>query len=124
NRAEPIRLTAGLDFSSAKVSAESGSLSDCYNHEHTDREGYRRVDGFERFDGRYGPSVAQDGTLVYMRYNGIFTTPVVVGDTILFNGGTFGKVLRVFTNLSNTITYIGFVRFSNADIQAETFTIE
>jgi len=124
NRAEPIRLSAGLDFSSAKVSAESGSLSDCYNHEHTDREGYRRVDGFERFDGRYPPSFAQDGTAVYMIRSGEFDPPIVRGDVILLDGVMFGKVLASTYNLTDNRTTVAFIRFSNAEVESDVFEIE
>jgi hypothetical protein len=49
-----IPLDYGLDLVEPKPLARSGSLSECRNYEITDRSGLRRIDGFERFDGRLG----------------------------------------------------------------------
>lgn len=49
-----IPLDFGLDLVEPKPLARSGSLSHCVNYEITDRSGLRRIDGFERFDGRLG----------------------------------------------------------------------
>lgn len=49
-----IPMDFGLDLSTPKPVAPSGTLSSCLNYEITDRVGLRRIDGFERFDGRIG----------------------------------------------------------------------
>jgi hypothetical protein len=49
-----IPLDYGLDLVEPKPVARSGSLSTCLNYEITDRSGLRRIDGYERFDGRLG----------------------------------------------------------------------
>jgi len=47
-----IPLAFGLDLVEPKPLAQSGSLASCANYEITDKAGLRRIDGFERFDGR------------------------------------------------------------------------
>ena len=51
------RLGGGLDLSTPAIarSRNPGSLIGCLNYE-ARREGYRRIDGYERFDGRPSPS--------------------------------------------------------------------
>lgn len=49
-----IALDFGLDLTTPKPVAPSGTLSGCLNYEITDRVGLKRIDGFERFDGRLG----------------------------------------------------------------------
>lgn len=49
-----IPLAYGLDLVEPKPLADTGSLSLCKNYEITDKSGLRRIDGFERFDGRLG----------------------------------------------------------------------
>ncbi len=49
-----IPLAYGLDLVEPKPLAASGSLAVCRNYEITDKAGLRRIDGFERFDGRLG----------------------------------------------------------------------
>jgi len=47
-----IPLAYGLDLVEPKPLAQSGTLATCRNYEITDKAGLRRIDGFERFDGR------------------------------------------------------------------------
>lgn len=46
-----ISLTSGLDLSTPKLLAEPGSMLDCLNMEVVDFLGYRRIDGYSRYDG-------------------------------------------------------------------------
>lgn len=46
-----VPLKEGLDLFSPRLEAPPGSLLDCRNYEAVDTVGYRRIDGFERFDG-------------------------------------------------------------------------
>jgi hypothetical protein len=57
-------LDGGLDLVAAKLAIKAGSLSDCLNYEIVDRSGYKRIDGFEPFDGD----------------DDLYETPVVAGD--------------------------------------------
>lgn len=47
----PILLNAGLDFVTPPLLAKPGALIDCLNYEITALSGYRRLDGYERYDG-------------------------------------------------------------------------
>lgn len=46
-----IPLQDGLDLQSPKLIAKPGSMIDCLNYEIVDLLGYRRIDGFQRYDG-------------------------------------------------------------------------
>ncbi len=59
---QAISLSGGLDFSTDAVGVDAGRLADCYNFEAVDYVGYKRVDGFERFDGTQSPSALQEGS--------------------------------------------------------------
>lgn len=46
-----VPLNSGLDLASPKLLVEPGSLLSCLNYEIVDRMGYKRIDGFMRYDG-------------------------------------------------------------------------
>jgi hypothetical protein len=48
-----VPLDGGLDLVTAKPAAQPGTLFGCLNFEVVDRSGYKSIDGFEYFDGRY-----------------------------------------------------------------------
>src|SRR5690606_33838608 len=48
---QPVILNVGLDTVSPPILAAEGSVSDCLNYEITDIAGYRRIDGYENYDG-------------------------------------------------------------------------
>ena len=50
-----IRLTGGLDLTSPDLGVDPGALRDCLNYETGLQGGYRRIAGYERFDGRPEP---------------------------------------------------------------------
>lgn len=54
----PILMNQGLDLVSPPLLAEQGALIDCLNYEMTAHVGYRRVDGYERYDGWVDGGVA------------------------------------------------------------------
>ncbi|MEG3035810.1 MAG: hypothetical protein RR877_10040, partial [Aurantimicrobium sp.] len=54
----PVLMNGGLDLVSPPLLAEPGVLIDCLNYEMTAYTGYRRVDGFERYDGWVDGGVA------------------------------------------------------------------
>lgn len=47
----PVLFDKGLDTVTPPLLAEAGSLIDCHNYELTDIIGYRRIDGWENYDG-------------------------------------------------------------------------
>jgi hypothetical protein len=48
---QPVLLNQGLNTITPALLAKEGSLIDCLNYEMTGLIGYRRIDGFERYDG-------------------------------------------------------------------------
>ena len=46
-----VPLKDGLDLFNPRLEASPGSLMDCRNYEVLDSVGYKKIDGFERFDG-------------------------------------------------------------------------
>ncbi len=46
-----LPLNKGLDLVTPPLQIEPGSIIDCLNYELTDIAGYRRIDGYERYDG-------------------------------------------------------------------------
>lgn len=47
-----IPATTGLDLTEDKLRVDPGTLQDCLNYEVAYHSGYRRIDGFLRYDGR------------------------------------------------------------------------
>ena len=54
----PVLMNRGLDLVTPPLLAEPGVLIDCLNYEMTAHVGYRRVDGYERYDGWVDGGVA------------------------------------------------------------------
>lgn len=73
-RPAPFRLGGGLDLATPAMLAAPGSAIGGVNYE-PDEAGYRRFEGFERFDGRPKPSLATYATL-----------PFDAGDTLVEAG--------------------------------------
>lgn len=89
-RLDYIPLAGGLDESSGMTAPKAGRLIGCENFEIVFGEpGYRRIDGYERLDGRPAPSVATYWRLPFA--NG--TGTISVGDTVDGPSGS-GYVLR------------------------------
>jgi hypothetical protein len=53
---DAFRLNGGLDLTSPKIDAPKGTLLDVLNRDTIDRIGYRRINGFEPYDGRVSPA--------------------------------------------------------------------
>ena len=53
----PIALKGGLDLTTPRMLVEPGRLVHCLNYECVDTDGYKKIDGFERYDGGPTPSV-------------------------------------------------------------------
>lgn len=51
----------GLNTSDSHMALKPGAMVGCLNYEVSNEGGYRRVDGFERYDGRDRPSDAESG---------------------------------------------------------------
>ena len=88
-----FRLNGGLDFISPKIDAPKGSLLDCLNREVVDRIGYRRIDGYERYDGSVN-SFSQD--YYYIEAASIYNL-ASVGDPLVVSGSdqVFGILVQL-----------------------------
>ena len=73
-----IILRGGLDIVSSPLIVDPGRLWTCVNYEPADG-GYRRIRGYERFDGRLRPSEAEYWMLAF---DGTVATPPADGATI------------------------------------------
>lgn len=102
-------LVGGLDSESAQLTLKPGSVIGALNYESSALEGYERIGGFERFDGRERPS---DATYKALQAATTFTG-VAVGNTVI--GATSvasGKVVAlrgtnqiVVTRITGTFEY-------------------
>lgn len=82
---EHLQLQGGLDEASDKTNPPPGRLLSCQNFEVVfGQSGYRRIDGYERFDGKALASVADYKSIAF---NVGSTTPTV-GDTLQTATGT------------------------------------
>lgn len=72
-----VKFGGGLDLVTPVLSLNPGSCLDAMNYEPDVFGGYRRIDGYERFDGRASPSAA---TYYYVEY--IATAVIAVGATV------------------------------------------
>lgn len=82
-------LSGGLDAESAQLSLRPGVVIGALNYESSALEGYERIAGFERFDGRPRPS---DAAYRVFQCNAGFVG-VAAGQTI--NGQTSGATAKV-----------------------------
>jgi len=82
-------LGGGLDLLTPAIALKPGMVIDSQNYEPEISGGYRRIDGYERYDGRTSPTSASYWTLVINQ-----TATINVGDTITGGAsGATGKVL-------------------------------
>lgn len=110
----------GLDLMDPPMSVPPGALVGCQNFEPAIRGGYRRVDGYERFDGHSSPS---DATFVTLKLN---TVAGIAVSSTATQGAVSGKVAYVdAANLAVVVVGVtgGAYVFGNVTIGANTFSI-
>ena len=110
----------GLDVVSSALSIAPGRALTLINFEPWYNGGYRRVLGFERFDGRPKPSDA-----TFMGFDLVDATGLVVGDTVAGDTSlTTGVVVGIDGN-SIGVTKVSGAGFDNGeDLNASTYTID
>lgn len=99
-RPHSFALSGGLDLVTPPVARKEGGLIGCINHEAV-ANGYARVSGYERLDGRPAPSAASYWVLNFQ--NG--SSQPNVGDIV--TGGTSGATGKVLTDVVSSGTYGG-----------------
>ena len=78
-----VNLNTGLDTVTPPILRETGSLIDCLNYEIADTMGYRRCDGFERYDGFGDGGVITYYTLSVLRSGGSVPSDILAGSIML-----------------------------------------
>lgn len=136
---QPVILNKGWDTVTPPLLAEAGSVMDCLNYEVTDIVGYRRIDGYENYDGFPGGDVSfyirisiaatdsllqEDivaGSIIYRSDNGL--NAVAVGVVL---GGPFDGTYYDIAPLQNLDAFVlseqflelsdgGFVQLADPD---------
>ena len=108
---EYVGLSGGLDLASSALSVKPGRLSSCENFEQVfGRQGYRRIDGYERFDGQSKPSEA---TYWKLGYDG-GTVLFAAGNTIT-SGAATARVVTVDGTVSSGTLILDAVSGTFAD---------
>lgn len=127
-----MQLNRGLDLTSAKITAEVGSLFSCVNYDITDSEGLHRVDGYEPYDGQVSPSnvflyrvvlsaigalsvgdliVAADGVFKSGSSTTVsYTTDTIIGKVVEIDSGTNSFLMSVINlDVLGTDAGLGYV---------------
>lgn len=86
-----VNFVGGIDMTSPTMSIKPGNALVAMNYEPGIRGGYRRIDGFERLDGRPAPSAAS-----YMYLEGTISGTIPTGSTVTgATSGATGVVILV-----------------------------
>lgn len=110
----------GLDLMDPPMTVAPGALLGCQNFEPAIRGGYRRVDGYERFDGHQSPS---DADFVTLKLGVV--TGIAVGDSAV-QGAISGTVAYIdAANLAVVLVDVsgGVYAVGSVTINASVFTI-
>ena len=113
-----IALSGGVDLMSVKPAAKAGTLRDCLNFEVGTRDGYTRIDGIARFDGRPGVANIKLWRLKFVTTATVFSP----GHEVRFTAGQSGYVLDTFTSGNQTIIYAVFSESATAPGLPATLT--
>lgn len=100
----PLILDGGLDLTTAKPLVQPGTLSDCLNYERGIQQGYGRIEGIEKFDGRSEVSSFKFWRLKSTSVTGTLTA----GMAVYFTAGQVGYVLDTATASGVTTIYTVF----------------
>lgn len=112
-----IRLLGGLDEVTPPYELKPGRVRYSQNFEASINGGYRRIDGYERYDGQPRPSDA-----VYSRMDVTITGAFAVGNTVTgATSGATGKVLAVVTSV--TPNYLVMTKITGTFQAAETLNV-
>ena len=105
-------LRGGLDLVTPRITVDPGRVFDCSNYEPDAVGGYRRINGFERTDGRPSPTAAQ-----YWVMSINLTGAIADGDTVTgVSSGATGRALGLFD--SDTTLVLGRVSGTFQDGEA------
>lgn len=107
---KPIPLNSGLDTVTPAIMQEGGALLACMNYEMTGTVGYRRLDGFESYDGWANGDIANYYTVPVTITDGAITATLIPGATLTaVNTDNTVVVIGTIVNYSGgIITYVSF----------------
>lgn len=88
-------MAGGLDLLTPAIAMNPGKLFDSQNYEPEISGGYRRIDGYERYDGRPSPSSASYWIVDIEQTGTITNGATITGAT----SGATGRVLGVFDSV-------------------------
>lgn len=113
-------MKGGLDLVTPAIEIDPGRCLDASNYEPTPVGGYRRINGYERYDGRTSPTSASYWTLPASIVGSVTVGATLTGVT----SGATGKVLGVFggTIVLGRVTG-SFVNAENLQIAAVTVAV-
>jgi hypothetical protein len=121
-QSEYIQFSGGLDLVTPNIAMPSGRMISGENFEIDQNGGYRRMQGYERADGRPSPSAAK---YYHLPCSGI--TGVAAGNTITgFTSGATGYVIAVeasaivFTKLTGTFVSAELIKVGGATVGTST----
>lgn len=97
-RFDTVACVGGLDLESPPLRIPDGSLILCQNFDVKAGGGYRRIGGFERFDGRESPSVAADPSAARAAISQVPGSGQILG--VHYYGGALYAVRNHTDNLS------------------------
>lgn len=108
-------LSGGLDLVTPALSMPPGRTFDSLNYEPEINGGYRRIDGYERFDGRPSPT----DTAKYAVLPVQLTAFLSMNDTITgVTSGKTGKVLQQVHANGNTVLVLGRCDLTSSNFAA------
>ena len=94
-RQDYYKLDGGLDLVTPSIAIEPGAVIDSQNYEPAIGGGYRRIDGYERYDGRSSPTAAS-----YWLVPATITGTAAVGNTVVgATSSATGVILGVVTGM-------------------------
>lgn len=102
HRHKVVMLDGGLDLVTPPLFVEPGRLVDCLNYECVDKVGYKRVDGFERYDGAGSPSAAR----YWQAVTNVIDGGVNVFEFYGLSAGSEGTITIVGTDGNTYVTNI------------------
>lgn len=145
-----VLLNQGLDTVSPPLTAQPGALIDALNYEMTSTAGYRRIDGYERYDGWLNGDISEyyrvnvtvnDAAVVAALVPGAqivnpgTTDPYVIGTVVAYSAGVLtyaaanqdlplvvsGATLAVYPNTNVQLTATSTAVKGSAADSAQTF---
>ncbi len=120
HRHKVIMLNGGLDLVTPPLFVEPGRLIDCLNYECVDKVGYKRIEGFERYDGGGSPSASR----YWQATTDEFVADPAYGpfEAYGISAGSTGTIVVIGNDGNNYVTNIVYyTQFDNDGLWALTF---